>query len=480
MITAPLDDIIPFMEQAKVSGFKKLFGDKKFYAMVIAIAIPIMIQQGITNFVSLLDNIMVGRIGTEQMSGVSIANQILYVFNVSLFGAVSGASIFGAQFFGQGNTKGVRDAFRFKLLLCLSLAGATFLVVFFFKENLINYFLHESEGGGDLALTLAAGIKYIDIMLFGLLPTAMVQAYSSTLRETGHASVPMRAGVVAVILSFVLNLILINGLFGLPAMGVAGAGLSTVISKFLEAFLMMSWTHRHKDINPFIVDAWKTLIIPPALMKNIVVKGCPLLLNEFLWSLGMTTLSQLYSLRGLDTVAAVNITSTLANLFNVANNALGSSIAIILGNVLGANELEKAKDYSGKLITFAVMTSFVFGTLLASVSGVFPLLYKTTSEVRSLATKLIIVYAASLPLQDFAHAAYYVLRSGGKTFITMLFDSCYVWTVRVSLVYVLAHFTAVGPVGLYAAAMFIEAVKCTVGFILVRKGVWVHNITAYQ
>ena len=169
---------------------RKLIGDKAFYKMVLLVAVPIMVQNGITNFVSLLDNIMVGRVGTEQMSGVAIANQLLFVFNLAVFGAISGAGIFGAQFYGSQDYEGVRQAMRYKLYICILLLAICYILIFLKGEALISLFLTDTDASGNIALTLQEGQKYLRVMLIGLVPFIISQCYSSTLRESGETMLP--------------------------------------------------------------------------------------------------------------------------------------------------------------------------------------------------------------------------------------------------------------------------------------------------
>ncbi|MBQ2651822.1 MAG: MATE family efflux transporter, partial [Clostridia bacterium] len=318
--------------------------------MVLAVAVPIVIQNGITNFVNLLDNVMVGQLGTESMSGVAIANQLIFVFNLCIFGGLSGAGIFGAQYYGSGNHDGVRQTFRFKLYI-IAILSTVFLTAFLTKDaDLLSLYLHQSEGGGDLALTLSEGQIYLRIMLLGLIPFALNNAYVGTLRETGETLLPMKAGITAVLVNLVFNWLLIFGHLGFPELGVAGAAIATVLSRYVELAIVMFWTHTHKEKNKFIVGAYRSLHIDKDIVYRIVRKGWPLLLNEVLWSIGMTTLTQCYSTRGLSAVAAVNITSTLSNLFRIVVMASGNSIAILVGQRLGAGRMDEARDVDNKLI----------------------------------------------------------------------------------------------------------------------------------
>lgn len=459
---------------------KKFIGNKAFYKMVLTIAIPIMIQNGITNFVSLLDNIMVGMVGTEQMSGVAIVNQLMFVFNISIFGIISGAGIFGAQFFGCGRHDGVRHTFRFKIICCGILTAAAAAVFFFCGESLIAMYLHGEGNDAELSLALIQGRRYMLVMLLGMLPFGVEQAYTSTLRECGETVIPMKAGIAAVLVNLVLNYILIFGKFGVPALGVVGAGAATVTARFIETAIVIFWTHGNKRKNPFIVGAYKSFHIPAGLVGRIFIKGTPLMINEALWAGGMATLMQCYSVRGLAAVAGLNISSTIGSVFNVVYMALGSAVSIIVGQLLGAGKMEEARDTDNKLIAFSIGSCVLMGGLLALMAPLFPMIYNTTDEVRGLAVRFIRILALYMPMNAFMHVSYFTLRSGGKTIVTFLFDSVFMWVASIPVAFVLSRFTMIPIVPLYFLCQMVEIIKCIVGFVLVKKGVWIQNIVLGQ
>ncbi len=467
-----------FCQVKYMKRLKELFiGDRNFYRMVLLVAVPIIIQNSITNLVSLLDNIMVGRVGTEQMSGVAIVNQLIMVFNICIFGCVSGAGIFGAQFYGKGDQKGVQYSFRFKVLFGMILSLGWIVVLYFFRNPLIHLFLHEGGGqAGDLETTYRYGSMYLLIMLLGLIPSALTQIYASTLRETGETVFPMKAGVVAVFTNLILDYVLIFGAGPLPAFGVQGAAAATVIARFVEFAIVAFWTHGNHKKNLFIVGAFKSMYIPKDLTVQIVKKGMPLLINETLWSLGMAMLTQCYSTRGLAVVAGLNISTTVSNLFNVVFIALGSSIAIVVGQLLGAGKLEEAVDTDRKMIFFTVASCLVIGTIMYIIAPAFPEIYNTSEDVRYLATCFIRIASACMPLHAFIHASYFTMRSGGKTGITFLFDSVYVWAVNIPLAFVLTRFTGMYIVYIYLCLQLIEFFKCAIGFVLLKKRVWVNDL----
>ena len=454
----------------------KFIGDKAFYRKVAVIATPILIQNVITNFVSLLDNIMVGQIGTEAMSGVAIVNQLIFVFNLFIFGGISGAGIFTAQFYGKNDHKGVRDTFRAKHYIVTAAVLIFFVIFITGGEQLIQLFLHEGEEALDLAATLDYGKRYLNIMLIQLIPFAIMQAYAGTLRETGETMLPMKAGIVAVFVNMLFNYILIFGKFGAPALGVEGAAIATVMARFVECIIVIVWTHAHKEKNPFIVGAYRSLKIPKDLVLKIVKMGTPLLLNEVLWSAGMTVLNQCYSLRGLEAVSAVNISSTVSNLFFCAFFSMGSAVSIIIGQLLGAGELEKAIDEDRKLIAFSVFICFVTGIVMAVFAPFIPEIYNTTDLVKSLAVELLLINAAFMPIQAFVNTCYFTLRSGGKTIITFIFDSAYVWSICIPLAFVLSRFTNMPLIQMFLAIQALDIIKCIIGFFLVKNKSWVNNL----
>ncbi len=455
---------------------RKFIGTKDFYRRVLLITLPIILQNGITNFVGLLDNIMVGQVGTDQMSGVAIVNQLLFVFNLSIFGGISGAGIFTAQYYGKGSHEGVRYTFRFKMITCVAVTLIGLGILAGFATPLISMFLHDGSATGDADATLAYGLEYLQVMLIGLLPFAINSAYTSTLRETGETVLPMKAGIIAVFVNLCLNYVLIFGNFGVPALGATGAAIATVIARFVECGIVIVWTHTHKQKMPFIDGAYRSMYMPVSLMKQIAVKGVPLMLNEFLWSVGMTMLTQNYSTRGLATVAALNISNTINNVFNVIYIALGSTVAIIVGQHLGANRMEDAKREDTQLIAFSVASCFVVGAVLIVIAPLFPQLYNTTDEVKEIARNLICVVAIMMPMNAFLHSTYFTLRSGGKTIVTFFFDSVFICCVSVPAAYALAHFTNIPIVAMFAMVQSIDLIKCVIGFVLVKKGVWLQNM----
>ena len=458
-------------------SLQKYIGTKDFYRVLLGVAIPIMVQNGLTNFISLLDNVMVGQLGTEQMSGVSIVNQLLFVFNLCIFGAVSGAGLFGAQFFGKSDGDGMRHTFRFKAYMTVILYVLAMILFLTCGDALIEMYLHEGGDSGDLELTLRYAKEYLAMMLIGLLPYTVTQIYASSLREISRSVPPMMAGIVGVAVNLSLNYVLIFGKLGAPALGVQGAAVATVISRFVECVALILWTHLHTGECAFIKGVYRSFRVPAELAKRILITGTPLMINETIWAAGMAGLLQCYSYRGIAVVSAMNISNTVFNTCSVVYLAIGSAISILIGQRLGAGQTDEAKDAAGKMIFFSLMTGLGTAVVVAALAPFFPMLYNTTDEVRTLATQFTLTVAFAAPLHAFLNASYFTLRSGGKTVITFLFDSGYIWCVSMLLAFVLTRFTSLPIVPLYFICQAVDIFKCALGYVLVKRGVWVQDIT---
>lgn len=456
----------------------KFFGNRAFYKRVLAVSIPIMIQNGITNFVSLLDNIMVGAVGTVEMTGVSISNTLLFVFNMTVFGGVSGAGIFLAQYYGKQDDDGMRYCTRYKMYLGVLLSVVGILVFLLFGEPLINLYLTGEGTDAEIATSLSVGFNYLRIMSIGIPAFVITQCYSSSLRETGRTLNPMIAGIVAVIVNLGFNYALIFGKLGAPRLGAEGAAIASVISRYVEVIIVIIYSHCKKSGISYMHGLYSSFRIPARLFKDITFKGMPLLFNEMFWSGGVALLNQSYSMRGYNVVSAVNISSTLTNLTNVIFLSNGVAIGIIVGQILGSGDKEEAVNTDRKLLVFSVLSSLFSVAALVALSGIFPNLYETTDAVRSLASTFILISACVSPFHAFANATYFTLRCGGKTLITILFDSVYACIFVGTIAYCLSRFTAIPIIPLFAICQSLESVKCVVGLILVKSRIWVNNMVS--
>lgn len=446
------------------------------YKKALLLAVPMMIQNGITNAVGLVDNVMVGSLGTESMTAVSIVVQLIFVFNLSVFGGLSGPGIYGAQYYGQGNQEGVRNVFRIKLWIgafCMLVGTLVFATL---DTTLIGLYLHGNDAGIDSALTVTYAKQYLQIMLLNIFPFVITQVYAGSLRETGESFKPMIAGVCSVVVDIVLNYILIYGKFGFPRLEVRGAAIATVAARVVEMVIIIVWAHAQKRKHTFLQGVYRTLKVPVSMVKEILKKSIPIYFNEFLWAGGIAALTQCYSLRGLSVVAGMNISNALCNLLNVVFVAMGNAVGILSGQLLGAGKYKEAKANSMILMWFTGGLCVLLTIMLVSISGVFPLLYDTSDEVRKLGGSFIVITALFFPVQGCLNALYFTLRSGGKTFVTFLFDSVYSWVVTVPIAWLLCNLTSLPILTIYVIVQSADIIKLLVGYVLIQKGIWITNL----
>lgn len=453
-------------------------GDRAFYRSVVAIVLPIIVQMSVTNLVNLLDNIMVGQLGTAELSGVAIGNQLIFVFNISVFGGLSGPGIFTAQYFGAGDMEGVRNSLRLKLWISFILFALSAVVFLGFGRDLVANYLTGEGDAASAALMLEHALDYLHIMLIGFVPVVLSFAYAGTLRECGETMLPMKAGIAAVLTNLGGNYVLIYGHLGFPALGVKGAAIATVISRFVE-FGIILYATRSGSPYAFLHGVLKTMRLKWGFVKAVLMKGAPLLANEFLWSTGMATLTRIYSMRGLNVLAGYNIASVVNQMFIVFFISMGNAISVMAGQSLGANRMEKARSDVRYLMALSFTMCLVIGGIMAVLSPYFPHLYNTTEDVYQLATRFILTMALFMPMYSISHACYFALRAGGTTFITFLFDSGYMWAIHIPLALALTHWTDLPIWWLFPLCEGAALIKMVLGLYFVKRGVWVRNIVTH-
>lgn len=451
--------------------------EKVIYKKALKIAVPMIIQNGITNAVGLVDNIMVGSLGTDAVTAVSIIGQLFFVFNLAIFGGLSGPGIYAAQYYGQKNIEGFRRTFRIKHWICGICLIAGICAFVFAAEPLIGLYMRGESAEVDAARTMALAKDYLGVMIIGMVPFVITQIYAGSLRETGDSLMPMVGGVASVVVDIVFNYFLIFGNCGFPELGVKGAAIATVLARFVEmAIVLIAAFSKRKTKYTFLIGAYKTLLVPKDAAGKIVRKGLPIFFNELLWSAGVAAITQTYSTLGLDIVAGLNISNTICNLFNVVFVAMGNAVGIIIGQMLGASEYEKARKSSLKLAGFTAVGCVALSAALIALSGFFPNLYNTTPEIKSLGQWFIVITALFFPVQGFLNSLYFTIRSGGKTLVTFFFDCVFSWVVALPLTTLLCSFSGLPVIGIYAIVQSADIIKVIIGLILVKRGLWLSNI----
>lgn len=455
---------------------KKFIGNKEFYKNLLKISLPIILSQLITQFVSLLDNLMVGQLTTAEFDGVSIANQFLFIFNLAIYGALSGPSIFSTQYHGAKNDNGIRETLRYKWLISIIILLLGTIIFLVFNTQLFNLFIHDANVSAVNPLdVIKYGKDYLYIMLFGLVPFVITEVYCTNLREAKHTLIPMVANITAVIINLILNYILIFGKFGCPTMGVKGAAIGTVIARVIACFIVVIYAHANKKYS-YVNAIFKRFFPKKETVKYIFKGSYILLINEFLWALGMTLLNYCFSFKGLEVVAAMNIVSTFSNLFGLLGTSVGTGVAVLLGQQLGAKELDEAKQDSYRYIGFAVVLGIVVGFLMFILRNTVPQLYDFDDYIIQMSENLIAICACMVIVRVLSITCYFIIRSGGKVFITFLFDSVFTITIRFGITFIVVLTSNLSIYYIFLISELLEIIKIVVGLILVKKGIWLNNL----
>lgn len=444
---------------------------------LLKLAIPMMIQYSIGELVGLVDNIMVGSLGTEVVTAVSISCQLCLILRMMIFGATMGAGVYVAQYYGKGDVDGVQSTVRFKAIISVIMVLLGFGVCFIGADSVLRLYLTGSSNNINTDLILRHAKEYLWIYIPSIAFTAIQNLYATSLRETGDSIKAMVAGVVAVLSDVVLNYILIFGKFGLPRLGIKGAALASLIAGFIEVMVLLTWVYRDKNKHKFVIGLWRTLKIPKSLFKEIFVKSIPLFLNEVMWSMGVALRTQILATKGVSVIAAEAIETVICDLFLMTLIALGNAVGIIVGQTLGTGDSDRAKKYAIVLTQNIAIISVVLTIGVSCFADTFTTFYSVSNEVKVLAANLIKIMALLFIMVGVVHTLYCVVRAGGNTLPVFLFDSLLSYVFSLPMLYLLCTFTTLHITALYAIYFSVEyTMKIGIFIVFIKKGVWIKNL----
>lgn len=463
------------MEKTKEQ--KKLFGSRKFYGRALALAVPIMLQQLIQSLVSLIDNFMVSGLGDIPMSGVNVAGQVLFVFMVYINAICMSGGIFMTQFFGAGDAGGMKQAFRFKLVMGFAAFIPFLLVCLVFPREVLSLML---IGNTEAEPILDEAVKYINIMFFMGIPMTFSMCIASSLRDMGEVKIPLVVTVAATITNTLFNWLLIYGNLGFPALGVQGAALATVIARILEFIIFIVIYIKKKP--DFAVKLTKLIRIDGKLFVSILKKGSLVLFCEMVWIMSETITTAIYNGRGgADVVSGMSSSFAIANLFFVAFGGIYSATGVILGRTLGAGDLEQARRektwlLSGSAVFGVIMMLFGFLTTL-----LIPVVFGRLSESAiAICRDMVILMSFFMPVWVYLNAQQAVARAGGDTAMGAYTDSAITIVIMLPMLFIIGLLTDTSPVMLYLYVKLLDVAKIIVFHIWLKKERWLKNLAVKE
>lgn len=453
----------------------RLFGNRIFYGKSLSIALPIMLQQLIQNLVSLIDNFMVAGLGDVSMSGVNIAGQILFVFMIFLNTICMSGGIYLTQFFGAEDPRGMKQAFRFKLIAGLAAFIPYFLVCIVFPRQVLSLMV---IGNTEASAILDQGVEYIRIMFFMGLQMTVSMCIASSLRDTGRVKIPLYVSIAATLINSFFNWALIYGHLGMPAMGVRGAAFATVIARTTELVIYIIVCAKLKP--PFVIKPHELTGIDRPLFKDMVKKCFMVMMSEMTWVLSETVTTAVYNGRGgADVVSGMAAGFAIANLFFVSFGGTTAATSVILGSTLGAGKLEEAKKQKTWLLSGSVVLGVIMLLFGLLTTLLVPVVFGRLSPAAiRLCRTMVIMTAAFLPLWLYMNVQLAVARSGGDTAMGAIADAFITAFVMMPLLLILAAFTDFGPLMLYFCVKLLDVVRVIVFHLWLRRERWLRNLAA--
>ena len=451
-----------------------LFANAQFYRSAITVAVPIMMQQLIQSMVSLVDNFMVSGLGDISMSGVNVAGQILFVFMVFVNTICVSGGIFMTQFFGADDREGMKQAFRFKLVMGLIAVVPYFLVCIAFPRQVLSFML---IGNTQSELILDEGVKYIRLMFWMGIPMTVSMCIASSLRDMGQVRFPLVVTVIATLTNTFFNWLLIYGNLGFPRLGVQGAAIATVIARFFEfVIFVVMYAKKKPEFGFRIAEFFR---IDGKLFFEILIKGALVLFCEMVWGLSETLTTAIYNGRGgAEVVSGMSSSFAIANLFFVAFGGIYNATGVILGKTLGKGDLEMARQQK----TWLLSGSAVFGILMVGVGFTttlfVPVVFGRLSEsALTICRSMVVLMSLFMPAWVYLNAQQAVARAGGDTAMGAYTDAMITIFVMIPLVIILGHFTKISPVMLYLYVKLLDLVKVVVFHVWLKKERWLKNLT---
>lgn len=450
-----------------------LFGSGSFYRAALTIVVPVMAQSVITSLVSLVDNFMVAGLGDVKMAAVNVANQINFVYFVVLNTACMAGGIYLSQHRGAANEAGMKQAFRFKLILALSTSCFHLLLCMAFPEPLLRLMLSGNVASDEI---VREGAAYLRIVAVGWIPIAISTATGSAYRDIGRAKAPLVFSSVAALTNTFFNWVLIYGNLGAPRLEIAGAAIATDIARAIELVAFLAWTRARRPA--FAFRPSRLFALDMRLFKEILGKSGMMFFSETAWVISETIITAIYNGRGgAETVAGMAAGWTIANLFFLVFGAIQTATSVVVGSTLGAGELDEARAKARWIMSGSVVMGACIGLIAAASTFIVPLVFGNLSADAQRVTKgLIVVIGVYLPLWTLLNAQFSVSRAGGDTTMGVFVDVGVTYALFVPAAFAIAAWTSLGPVALFAVAKLSDIFKATASFWWLRKERWVRNL----
>lgn len=448
---------------------KKLKFERDFLKMLSIIAIPIILQNLITASLNLLDNIMVGKLGENEISAVGLANQFYMIYYYTVSGIGMGASIFMSQLWGKRDVKKIHEFLDLSLLISIVVAIIFSGIAYCIPEKIIAIFLKDS-------VVMELGSGYLKMVAVSYILTSVTISYNIALRSTEQTKIPMYGSIIGIIFNAFFNYIFIFGKFGAPKLGVVGAGLGTLLSRGLELLFILFVVYRFDNVIATRFYAVKEITIKK--LKEFFKIASPVIMNDIIWILGISTYSIAYAKLGVNATATMQIAITINNMFNIFGIGIGVASAIIIGNNIGAGRKEEAYNISLEISRFGVVFGGVIAIAFYFISPYIVSIFKVTSETASNVEYVLKIMALFLPIRFYAIIQVIgTLRGGGDVVFATFIEILGIWGIGIPLAFLSIYFIPnLSIVTLYSIICIEEIIKSLVAYPRVISYKWIRSL----
>lgn len=448
------------------------YENKHFYKTMISIALPIAMQNLISSSLTMVDTIMIGRLGEASIAAVGLGNQFFFFFSLLLFGINSGSAIFIAQFWGKKDIKNIRRILGIAILSGGIISILFTLAALLFPVTILKFFTNDP-------VVIKLGSQFLRILSLSFTITTISTAFGQASRCIGQAKVPMFISGISLLINTVLNIILIYGKLGLPALGVRGTAIATDIARIVELTLMLLVVYRKGGVLAAKIS--ELVDLSSDFIKKFFKTALPVIMNEGLWSLGITMYSAAYARIGTGAVAAVQISNTIQNLFMTIFFGLGNACAVMIGNQIGSGKKDTAISYSKKYSIITPVSGIIMGMLLLISRPAILSLFNVAPEVYNDVNKILMIFSLILFIKAYNIITVVgILRSGGDTKVALFLDTGGIWLIGVPLSFIGALVWKL-PVYYVVALVSIEEIfKFILGTIRVVSKKWVRNVIEHM
>lgn len=449
---------------------KEMFRDISFLKKTVMIALPVAMQGMLNTVVNLVDNLMIGSLGSTAIASVGLANKVFFVFTLLVFGINSGSGILAAQYWGNKDVKNIRRVLGVALTLAVT-ASVAFMIPASLKPELMMRIFTTSEA------SIKMGAAYLAVAAFSYPCTALTNTYVAMLRAVNRVKEPVVISCIAIMVNICFNYILIFGKFGAPAMGVVGAALATLIARVTEGVCIMGVVYLGKT--PIACRAKELFGWSKEFLAKFFVTALPVIINEFIWGLGTTVYSMAYGRMGDDAVAAITIATTIQDVVVVLFQGLSAATAVILGNEMGAGKLKRAETYARNFFILQFIVTVATALFCVGMRWRFISLYQPgiSDEVAQSVSRCIVMFGLFMPFKMFNYVNVVgVLRSGGDTAMCLFIDTSGVWCIGIPLAFI-GGLVLKQPIHMvYGMVMLEEVYKAIIGYIRYRQKKWLRNL----